>query len=216
MKYFFGVPEKTARLYRTDNSGPFRNPYPGTTIDKEKRLHFLSHQEFKRALSGTGMAPTFLRFRTGLETQMSQARISSEWTQQSDFQKFLRDLFASSLIESIYGPSLLRLNPTFVDDLCEFDHNIPFLARGVPSFLYRKPHQLRAKLKEQMKRWHDYARQNFNESAVYEDGDGDPFWGSSFMRNRHAMFADVGNHDEEAVAALDIGLCFGYVTPHRP
>ncbi|KAI0393195.1 cytochrome P450 [Xylariaceae sp. FL0594] len=217
MKYFFGVPEKTARLYRTDNSGPFRNPYPGTAIDKDKRLHFLSHQEFKRALSGGGMAPTFLRFRTAMEAQISEAKLASgEWTQHTDFRKFLRDVFAAPLIQSIYGPSLLRINPTFVDDLCDFDHEIPFLARGVPSFLYRKPHRLRAKLKEQMKRWHLYARQNFSQSAVYEDGDGDPFWGSAFMRNRHAMFADVGDHDEEAVAALDIGLCFGLVSNSVP
>ncbi|KAI1323858.1 cytochrome P450 [Xylariaceae sp. FL0255] len=216
MKYFFGVPEKTASLYRTDNSGPFRKPWPGTSIPDEKRLHFFSHQEFTRALSGTGMAPTFLRFRKRLETQMTEAPITGAWTQHTDFQKFLRSVFASSLVESIYGPTLLSLNPDFIDDLCEFDHKIPFLARGIPSFLVRSPHRLRAKLKAQIKRWHGYAREHFNQSDIYADGDGDPFWGSAFMRNRHAMFAEVGNHDGEAVAALDIGLCFGLVSNTLP
>ncbi|KAI1439197.1 cytochrome P450 [Xylaria sp. CBS 124048] len=215
-KYFFGVPEKTLKVYRSDNSGPYRKPYQGSSVPENKRVDYLGHHEFLRALSGPGLAPTFQRFKRRLETMLSETDVSEAWTGHDDFKAFFQDSVGPALIESVYGPALLRLSPTFVADLYAFDDNVPWLARGIPSFLMPRPYRLRERLAGHMRRWHEYARQNFNESSIYEDGDGDPFWGSAFIRNRHTMFANIGDHDENAVAALDIGLAFGLVSNVSP
>ncbi|KAI0426323.1 hypothetical protein F5Y09DRAFT_345836 [Xylaria sp. FL1042] len=75
-----------------------------------------------------------------------------------------------------------------------------------------RPYRAREKFADHMRKWHGYARQHFNESSIYEDGDNDPFWGSAFIRNRHSIFSKVGAHREDAIIALDLGLCFGLVS----
>jgi hypothetical protein len=212
-KFFFGVPEKTLKVYRADNSGPYRKPYAGSTISENRRVDYLAHHEFLRALSGPGLRPTFLRFKRALETGADGAELTNEWTELRDFQKFFQNLFGPSLVESVYGPALHRLSPSFMDDLYDFDDNVPWLARMIPSFIMPRPYRIRNKLGRHFRKWHIYARTHFHESSIYEDGDGDPFWGSAFIRNRHAMFSKVGDHDEDAVVALDIGLAFGYDVP---
>ncbi|GAW10852.1 hypothetical protein ANO14919_001870 [Xylariales sp. No.14919] len=74
-----------------------------------------------------------------------------------------------------------------------------------------RPYRIRKRLGDHIRRWHNYARQHFSESRIYGGGDGDPFWGSTLIRNRHAIYKKVDHHDEDAVAALDMGLCFGLV-----
>ncbi|KAL1845874.1 hypothetical protein Daus18300_014420 [Diaporthe australafricana] len=128
-KYFFGVPAKTLAVYRADTSGPNRKPYPGTDVPADKRIDYLSHQEFLRALSGPGLAPTFRRFQRALKTSSDKLGHSREWTDVPDFRKAFQDIIGRPLIEAIYGTELLRLSPTFVDDLYEFDANVPWLAR---------------------------------------------------------------------------------------
>lgn len=196
-------------MYRADNSGPCRKPYPGTTVSADKRIDHLSHQEFLRALSGPGLTTTFQRFQRALEIGLDKLGHSNEMGEVSDFRKPFQDIIGAPLVEAIYGPEILRLNPNFIDDLYEFDAIIPWLARGVPSFLMPRAHRARRRLAEQLRKWHTHARQNFTESTIYKDGDGDPFWGSQFNRNRHAIFSQVGGHDEDARVALDLGLCFG-------
>ncbi|KAI0806446.1 cytochrome P450 [Xylaria sp. FL0064] len=199
-KYFFGVPEMTLNVYRADNSGPYRKPYIGSNIPEDRRTDYLVHHEFKE----------------GLQTRIVEVELSSKWTEFSDFQKFFRKLVGPSLIESIFGPALLRLSPSVIDDLYEFDANVPWLARALPSFIMPQPYRTREKLVDHIRRWHGYAQQQVSESSINVDGDGDPYWGSAFIRNRHSIFSQVGAHDEDAVIALDLGLCFGLVSNTSP
>ncbi|KAK9775308.1 putative Cytochrome P450 [Seiridium cardinale] len=210
-KHFFGVPERALKVYRADNSGPFRKPYPGSNVPHDKRIDHISHTEFLRALTGPGLAPTFQRFHNALVARVETLGLANNWTYMDDFRKLFLSIEGSALIEAIYGPALLRLNPCFVDDLREFDALVPWLARGIPSFINPRPYRIRKKLQDQLKKWYAYARQEFTDSSIYADGDGDPFWGSKFIRNRNKMFAKVGEHDDDTCAALDVGLCFGLV-----
>lgn len=210
------MPAETLAVYRADDSGPCRKPYPGTDVPADRRIDHLSHQEFLRALSGPGLATTFQRFRRALETRvdrLGRSRVEGADASCADFREPFRDVIGAPMVEAIYGPEILRLNPGFVDDVYEFDAVVPWLARGLPSFMVPWAHRARRRLADQLRRWHAHAGRNFTESSIYEDGDGDPFWGSQFIRNRHAMFSRVGGHDEDARVALDLGLCFGYADP---
>lgn len=209
-KYFFGVPARTLAVYRADTSGPSRKPYPGSNIPADKRIDYLSHQEFLRGLSGPGLVSTFRRFQCALNSKVDELGRLNERTDVSDFRILFQDIIGTPLIEAIFGSEILRLNPDLVADLFKFDANVPWLARGVPSFLMPSAHRARRNLGDQLRKWHTHARQHFTESSIYEDGDGDPFWGSAFIRNRHAIFSRVGGHDADARVALDLGLCFGY------
>ncbi|KAI1740237.1 cytochrome P450 [Xylaria scruposa] len=215
-KYFFGVPEETLAVYNADSSGPFRRPYPGSTVPEQRRVDYLSHNEFLRALSGPGLEPTVQRFKAGLDQEVNGFGVSDDWQEQSSFQDFLGHAVCSPMVKAIFGPALISLNPGFVEDLFEFDANVPWLARGLPSWLIPKAHRAREKLAGHFRRWHAYSKQHFTCADVYEDGDGDPYWGSAFIRNRHTIFTRVGGHSDDAIVALDIGLSFGLISNTSP
>lgn len=55
-----------------------------------------------------------------------------------------------------------------------------------------------------VKAWQEHARTHFNSSAVDAYGD-DPFWGSSFFRERQEMFLEMDGYDHAAIASQDFG-----------
>ena len=52
--------------------------------------------------------------------------------------------------------------------------------------------------------WQQHARDHYNDSAIGADGD-DPFWGSSFFRERHQIFLEMDGFDHAAIASEDFG-----------
>ncbi|OTB00935.1 hypothetical protein M426DRAFT_64973 [Hypoxylon sp. CI-4A] len=218
LKYLFGLSERALAIYRADRSGPHAKPYPGSNVTDENRIDYRTHHEFLRALSGPGLAPTLQRYKTAFARNLDRLEFSSaedSWNIMDDFQDFFFGNMGASLVESLLGPSLLRLSPTFVENLIEFDNNVPWLARGIPSFIMPKRYRARNRLHEQIKQWHAYARSHFNENSISDDGDGDPFWGSQLVRNRHTILHEVGQSDSD-IAATDLGLAFGLVTNTNP
>lgn len=211
LKYLFGLSEQALAIYRGDRSGPHTKPYPGSNVKQANRVDYRTHREFLRALTGPGLAPTLQRYMATFTARIDRLHSSDteiSWRSMDDFQSFFHKTMGAALIEALLGPSLLRLNPTFVEDLIEFDNNVPWLARGIPSFIMPKPYSIRNRLREQLKTWHMYARQHFSESSISDEGDGDPFWGSELVRNRHAILNEVGHSDDD-LAATDLGLAFG-------
>lgn len=55
-----------------------------------------------------------------------------------------------------------------------------------------------------VKVWQQHARDNYSDSALDADGD-DPFWGSSFFRERQEMFLEMDGFDHAAIASEDFG-----------
>ncbi|KUJ19330.1 cytochrome P450 [Mollisia scopiformis] len=211
LKNFFGMHDRALSSYRQDNSGPFTKPFPGTNVPSESRVDHITHKGFLRALSGPGLMPTTHRFMQGLERRFDDLHLSTEWTQYPSIVEFFQDIVGGSLLQAIFGPTLLHLNPTFIQDLWQFDNNVPRLARGMPAFILPKPYRTRQRLRDQLKNWYAYAREHFDESLVQTDGDGDPIWGSELMRYRQRTVLQVPNHDDESLASADLGLAWGSV-----
>jgi hypothetical protein len=209
LKYFFGLPESVVSIYRADDSGPFPKPYVGSNVPAKDRIDHITHHGFLRALGGPGLLPTARRYMNALTARMEQENFSGEWVEMADLSNFFQDVVGSSLIECVYGPTMLRLNPEFMQDLWGFDVSVPWLARGVPSFIKPSAHKPRQKCVDQLKRWYAYAREHFDESNISPDGDGDPFWGSNLMRYRQEKLLAVKNHDDDALARMDLGLAWG-------
>ncbi|TVY80890.1 Cholesterol 7-alpha-monooxygenase [Lachnellula suecica] len=183
LKYFFGLPDSVVSVYRADDSGPFPKPYSGSNVLATDRIDHITHHGFLRALGGPGLLPTSRRYMNALAARMHNKNISSEWVEMADFSNLFQEMVGASLIECVYGPSMLRLNPKFMEDLWGFD----------------------------LKRWYTYAREHFDDSHISSDGDGDPYWGSNLMRYRQEKLLAVKNHDDDALARMDLGLAWGAV-----
>ncbi|KAK0630536.1 cytochrome P450 [Bombardia bombarda] len=214
-KYLFGMPDKFLSLYAADNSGPFAKPYPGSNVPPHLRVHRLMNEGIEKALTGSGFDPTLQRFRKAFVLQfpatLNTTRVSegSEWIEIPDFRKFIHNTVGTSLVQAVFGPSLLHVNPTFMDDLYEFDQVLPLLSKGLPSFIMPQPYAIRRRLRDNFKRWYAYARKHFTESAISEDGDGDPFWGSNWMRQRQKTLDLI--QDDDVLAAGDLGVAWASI-----
>jgi hypothetical protein len=209
LKYFFGLSESVVSVYRADDSGPFPKPYVGSNVPAKDRIDHITHHGFLRALGGPGLPPTTRRYMNALKRRMEEKAFSSEWTEMADFSHFFQEVAGASLIECVYGQTMLRINPNFMQDLWGFDTSVPWLARGVPSFIKPSAHKPRQNCVDQLKRWYAYAREHFDESHIDLDGDGDPYWGSALMRYRQEKLLAVKNHDDDALARMDLGLAWG-------
>ncbi|KAK7987375.1 hypothetical protein PG989_007690 [Apiospora arundinis] len=211
LKYFFGLPEAVVSVYRADNSGPLPKPYAESEVLAQDRIDYITHYGFLRALSGPGLPPTTKRYMHVLSARLDDKRFSEQWTEMEDISAFFKDVVGSSLIECLFGPTMLQLNPRFMQDLWGFDMSVPWLARAVPSFLKPSAYKPRESCVDQLKRWYIYAREHFDSSSIDDDGDGDPFWGSNLMRYRQENLLKVKNHDDDALARMDLGLAWGAV-----
>ena len=209
LKNLFGMPQDGLSAYRNDNSGPYAKPYPGSDVVPEKRIDHITHKGFMRALSGQDLPPTTQRFMRALEGRLETLPLSQEWVRFPDLVKFFQGVVGSSLVQAVFGPTLLALNPTFIEDLFQFDSDVPWLARAVPSFLLPGPYRVRRRLRCQIKQWYAYAREHFDYSLINGDGDADPIWGSELIRYQKEKVLPVLDQDDESLASADLALAWG-------
>ncbi|KAI2471074.1 Pfs, NACHT and ankyrin domain protein [Annulohypoxylon bovei var. microspora] len=210
-RILFGMPEeKGLDAYRFDNSGPLEKPREESNVLSHDRIDNLHHQAFQRALVGPGLAPITLRFRTATCEKFNALHINSpQWTEVGDLFTFVGKAVSTGLTEAIFGPSLLKLHPDFIDNIWEYDSELPWLVRMIPRWINPRPHIARDKVLEQIRAWHAYARQGFREDHIGPDGDSDPYWGSGMIRCLHQALTGSGKHSDDAMAAHDLGLIWG-------
>ncbi|KAI1737522.1 cytochrome P450 [Xylaria scruposa] len=211
-RFLFGMPRRGVAAYIADDSGPSARPFPGSDVPPEKRVDYILHKAFNHAWTGPFLDPASRRFMKIFDSHVHSLGISEDWTNVDDFFKLFGKAISSSVTETIFGPSLLKLNPDIIETAWAMDKVLPWLFRQVPSFLMPHPYRLRKKMAKQIRRWYAYSRQWFTDSSVDPDGDGDPFWGSEIVRRLQRELLRNGNRgfiDDECLAAHDMGLIWG-------
>ncbi|KAK3986954.1 cytochrome P450 [Cladorrhinum sp. PSN332] len=220
MKWFFGLPEKGVEVYLRDKTGPERKPLPGSdpNFPARNRIYNITYQGFLTGLSGPNLGHTTKRYTELFKSNLDKMSISStEWTHHDDMGLFFQEIVSKSILEAIFGPAFLKLNPTFNEELWEFDRDIPWLARCLPSFILPGAYRRRASLAAQVKRWHKHARDSYTgQECIGPDGDADPYWGSELMRHRHSKLPKVDDFDDDCLVAADLGFIWASVSNATP
>ncbi|KAF2680556.1 cytochrome P450 [Lentithecium fluviatile CBS 122367] len=206
---FFGMPKRAARRISKDNSGFSPQPQPGTHVEDRNRVDFLVHQNLLRFLKGPGFDPFYRRFEKNLASQLDKLSIGHDWVTMPDLYDFVTREVMPPGLEAMCGPYLMSHNPDFCKVFWEYNAAIPTLAKRLPKMLNRTAYELRDSLLKDIKAWHAWARCNFDDSKVSEDGQYDPFWGSGFMRERQDMFMGIDDFDFDSIASEDLGAIFG-------
>lgn len=201
--------ERALATYRADNSGAFPQPFVGSNVSERNRMDHFTHQGFKKAFTGPALVPTARRFMKDLVRRFESLALSNEWTEMPDLLDFFRNVHGAALLQAVFGPSLLEINPNFIEETWKFDDSIPWLARMIPSFINPEPDRVRQRVRDQLKKWYKYAREHFTKDCIDEDGDGDPYWGSELIRYQQKMYLQADNYDDDAVASADLALVWG-------
>ncbi|KAI0596336.1 cytochrome P450 [Biscogniauxia sp. FL1348] len=204
--YAFGLPAKALSLYDKDDSGGGHVPHAGSTVEARNRIDYRVHESLARFLEGKGQRPFWNRFAGNITQQLYGLynRIGSDWEYHADLMKMVGDETAVSILDALCGPYLLGLNPHFLQDYWEFDRNLQTYLQGVPWFLAPRAYAARKRVLDAVKVWQQHARDHYHDSSRGDDGD-DPFWGSSFFRERQAMFLEMDGFDYAAIASEDFG-----------
>ncbi|KAI1753724.1 Pfs, NACHT and ankyrin domain protein [Xylaria castorea] len=179
----FGLPAKALSLYDKDDSGGGHVLHLGSKV--EARNHIDYHNVTQR-LHGL------------------HSRVGPDWDYHTDLIEVVGDEVTTSITNALCGPYLLGLNPHFLEDFWDFDRNLQTYLQGVPWFIAPKAYRVRRRVLHAVKAWQQHARDHYKDSAVDADGD-DPFWGSSFFRERQEMFLEMDDFDYDAIASQDFG-----------
>ncbi|KAK6953162.1 hypothetical protein Daesc_005462 [Daldinia eschscholtzii] len=204
--YAFGLPAKALSLYDRDDSGSGPVPNPGSTVEARNRIDYRGYQSITKFLEGKQLLPFWNRFADDITQQLYRlhGRIGDDWEYRDDLMKLVSDEVTVSTLNALCGPYLLRLNPHFLQDFWDFDRNLQTYLQGIPWFLAPRAYAARKRVLNAVKIWQQHARDHYNDSATGADGD-DPFWGSSFFRERHEMFLEMDGFDHAAIASQDFG-----------
>jgi hypothetical protein len=199
-----GMPREAAALYLDDATGVEATPLPGSSMQKDAhnthRIHRSIWESDRRALTGPGLAPTLENFRSAFDSRMSKFE-TDEWVEMDDFWIFIQDTVASASVEAILGPALERLHPDFIREFFEFDHAVPWLAKGLS---YSRAERVRAKLLNHIRIWMKCAGFWSNMDRAREEGEKDRYWGTAWTRHRHDSFKKF--FDDDATASHDLGV----------
>lgn len=198
-KYLFGMPSRWLRLYQPN--------YEEIQEEAHSHLPHDLHVGLLKAMSGSGSVPLFKRFQTALKRNLQPACQHVDWVQKNDFRQLVHQTVGLALIEAVFGPSFIQINPTIMEDIFAFNDSIPWLSKGLPQFIRPGPYKMRRRLLDGFKHWYKYSREHFHESMIAEDGDGDPFWGCAWIRTRQKLMDPL--EDDDLIATLDLGLAWG-------
>ena len=175
IKNFFGMPESAVRVYRADNSGSGTKPHSVSQVAPDARPFHATHKGLLHGLTGTGLGPNtrryvqaFIRDLQSYQCGQPSAKLSvsapGEWLCAADMFHFIQHTVGSAMIEAHFGPALLRLSPTYMEDLWKLDAGIPWFSRQVPRFLMPGIYRARDRMIQSLMAWYKYARENFDES----------------------------------------------------
>ncbi|KAJ5998693.1 cytochrome P450 [Penicillium sp. IBT 35674x] len=209
--------EKAAVRYSEDDSGENPEPAPNSNVEPKNRMNYLTHEFFKRFLSG----PTLQTLEKELENHLTRHLLSlnvatdSGWTHIHDFMSIFKTQVTSAVVDTICGPNLIRQNPGFPDDLWTVDCGVGKLMSGLPSFLVSKPRSCRARAIQSIKRWRAWAEENSDPAQVGPGGE-TPYWGTEMFHSLLEIYSNMDGFDDESVATEVLAFIWATTTNSVP
>ncbi|KAM0435849.1 hypothetical protein ACHAPT_002740 [Fusarium lateritium] len=208
MENSFGMSPKAVELYRADDSGYGPNPARGSTVEPGNRILLEVHNLVNRNLTGGSLANITAQFQRTLSEQLSGLdAVGDEWVEIPDLSAFMRTHLMKAALTAMFGPYLVDLNPTFVDDFWVYDSDVGPLYMGLPKWLIPGAYRRREKMLQGIMRWHKFAHEHYDCSNVSsQDTEWEPYFGSKFSKRRQNTFAKWEAMDARAKAAEDLSF----------
>lgn len=148
-----------------------------------------THKLTNNDLSGSSLRSITSRFQQSLAERLTKVEIGEEWVEVPDLYDFMRVVVMEAALVSMFGPYILSLNPSFLDDFWAWNEDMGALFMGFPKWMIPTAYRRRSKMLSNIERWHKHAHENFDCNKVGDsDPDWEPYFGSKFSRRRQAMF----------------------------
>lgn len=209
LRNIFNLPKSAVRFYQADDSGASLTPRKGSSTAPENRIKFLIANNLKKFMSPDHLEALDQRYLTILHRYLDALEVDSEWITFPDLYTFVQHAAVGSITEALCGTALLEIYPQFVEDLLVFQSRIPDFASLLPSWLIPEAIQVRKRLLDGIKRWHQFASEHSDFTKVGpEDPEWEPYFGSKIVRTRQLYTSNIEAMGPDACATEDLGLIF--------
>ncbi|GAB1318226.1 hypothetical protein MFIFM68171_08436 [Madurella fahalii] len=212
MEKVFGTPQYVMPMYRRNVSGISPTPIPGTNVPEHQRIWHNQHASSAKYLVGDSLRNLGARYVSSLSEALAVANPndpvdSGEWVAIADFYPWWRSRVFTAATTALFGPHLIRLNPTLEADFWAFIDVIPMLGKSYPRWMVLRAYAARDKMIAAMKKWHAFARAHADYRDCGNDApDWDEYWGSVWLKVRQRWGQDTGIMDDDGLASEDLGL----------
>lgn len=203
----FGTPSEAIHVYKDDDSGIAPTPLQGTNVEPKKRIWYHHSKVAHMYLSGKSLQELGTRFMELLSHNIAEDEsIGTKWIERPDLYLFWQDQIFEAALGALFGPHLLRLNPTFTRDFWAYVGCMSTLMMGLPRWITPKSWRARKKVLEGIKTWHRYAVAHSDPGKEGREKDWDEYWGSTYLKARYRFVSATSAMDEDAHAADDLAL----------
>ena len=209
LRQVFGMHDKAINAYSQDNSGIRADPHGDSNVAPHNRVDHLTHVNFHESFNGGRLVNLYTRWSRAFERRYQALGIEDQWMHHPDIMDFWMPPLTAALNEAIAGPVLEHVNPNFTEHFLKFLPYVHPLMKGLPRWCLPEAYSLRDSLNRDVKQWHAIARAKFQASEINEDGDADPWWGSTCVRQRQGILGALDNWDYDSIASSDFGLLWG-------
>ncbi|KAL1863675.1 hypothetical protein Plec18170_000513 [Paecilomyces lecythidis] len=208
----FGLPRVDGDFLLTDDTGINAQPHPHSTMTvADHRIFYLHHHTFATCLTGPSLEEMAKQLVRTLSQRFSNCAIGHEsWTVIPDvYTNFIRKEVFYSAVTALCGAHIFELVPSLNEDFWAFDHSMPDLFQEVPRFLAPDAYRARNRMKQNIRKWHDFANQHYDVAQAEDDKrEWEEFFGSRVMRIRQKVFQRTPL-TTEGYAADDLGMIWG-------
>ena len=200
------MPKDALAFWMSDNSGMHPRPHPDSNVPSHLRVDYMTHDSVSKLLTGPGFRGSCDRFTKNLTQRLlTKDSIGSEWTDLPDLCQFFHEELFPAAVEAMWGTSVFRVNPDFLQDMLAFSRGIPYLAKGYPRFLAPSAYRARDKCLESVKRWHA-ALAPLLKSPIQSMESWNPNYGTEFVKYRHQAWSKMPRMNADAMAGEDLGM----------
>lgn len=208
MENMFGTPHRTVHIYKADKSGIAPNPLPGTRVKPENRIFYHQHHAAQKYLSGKHLQAMTQRFMRYLSRDLrANNTITREWKEMPNLYSFWQSYMFNAATEALFGPHILSLNPTLLEDFWDYVSFTPTLLKGLPRWTSPGAYNARDKVLTSIKRWHRFAREHSDITDPKSlTSEWDEYWGSTYLKVRQKFAGAIESMDDDGLAAEDLAL----------
>ncbi|KAI1451239.1 cytochrome P450 [Annulohypoxylon moriforme] len=209
LRNLFDLPKSAAQFYSDDNSGVNRTPRKESDIEPENRINYLITHNVKKYLSSDYLEHMDQRYMTTLLSHLDTFSITDEWIELLDLHSFVQQVAIKPAVETMVGSEFFKLNPNFIDDFLIFQQYVPDFLHLLPSWLMPRAYQVRRRLLQNVKQWHQLAHEHYDCSRLGpEDPNWEPYFGSKLIRARENYSLKAKGMTPDARATQDLSLIF--------
>jgi hypothetical protein len=188
--------------FANDKSGHKETPLPGTEdIPPEQRYWASKYHVLYDFLNRPHhVKPIVDEFERQFSRVVEKYPVG-EWATLS-INELTRGDFTRCAITTLFGPSILALNPDFLDAFWGYDDYVSVLVYGFPEWLYPAPFRASDRFLDRIEKYVEAGLKNFDWDGPNIDAQWEPHFGTRITRELTKWLTDAGFRRKSVAGAL--------------